>query len=239
MHNGDGAANQTMIFRYIFVLNGSRQVFEVELEKDTYKLILPERESYPRWTELGYHQCPNCPLNPEQTARCPVAVSLIDVIDSFWDSVSYEDVDVIIETGPREYRKRTKLQHAISSLIGIYMTASGCPILDKLRPMLTCHLPFATAEETTFRVVSMYLLAQFFRLRRGLEVDWNLNDLAEIYEQIRIVNRHFVRRLSEAGVEDASVNAVVILDTFANYVSYPGESGILSMLESTFNAYFE
>ena len=55
----------------------------------------------------------------------------------------------------------------VFSLIGIYMVTSGCPIMDKLRPMARFHLPFASTEETIYRAISTYLLGQYFLEQKG------------------------------------------------------------------------
>ncbi len=86
--------------------------------------------------------------------------------------------------------------------------------------MVRHHLPFATLEETKYRVFSMYLLAQFFAQQHGRTPDWDLKDLPNLYAEIRQVNRDFFKRLSEMQLEDASLNAIVRLDTLADSISF-------------------
>ena len=62
--------------------------------------------------------------------------------------------------------------------------------------MVRFHLPFATREETMYRVVAMYLMAQYFRQRNGLEPDWEMADLVHMYEDVTVVNKSFVDRLN-------------------------------------------
>ena len=54
---------------------------------------------------LEFQQCPNCPLKPEASPRCPVAVSLVDLMDLFKDSLSIETAEVVIisETAAHAY----------------------------------------------------------------------------------------------------------------------------------------
>ncbi len=66
--------------------------------------------------------------------------------------------------------------------MGIYMVTSGCPVMGKLKPMVKFHLPFASGEETSYRMVTMYLLAQFFKYKNGKEPDWDLKNLVKIYD---------------------------------------------------------
>ena len=119
------------------------------------------------------------------------------------------------------------------------MATSGCPIMKKLKPMVFSHLPFATLKETQYRVLSMYLLAQYFVYRRGGEPDWPLSKLANLYDDIQIVNKSFFRRLAHVKIKDAALNALIKLDIFAKYVSVSINRDVLDEMESLFQAYFE
>ena len=56
--------------RYSFTLeDGSREVFELTLDVGTLELKNATPAELPSWTELGFHQCPNCPLRPETGRR--------------------------------------------------------------------------------------------------------------------------------------------------------------------------
>jgi len=143
-----------------------------------------------------------------------------------------------VETQERKYLKKVPLQTGLSSLLGIYMVTTGCPILEKLKPMVRYHLPFASMEETTYRSVTMYLLAQFFLYRRGNKPDWNLDNLGEIYNDIQIVNKNVCDKLQEIISRDAAANALLKLDYSALYISLRLNQNILDEIESYFNAYF-
>jgi hypothetical protein len=208
------------------------------VDAQTLNLIVPQKDSYPGWTALSFFQCPHCPLSEEQTPVCPIAGNLIDVILTFQESVSYEDVDISLETEVRTYSKHTSLQKGLSSLLGIYMVTSGCPKMEKLKPMVRYHLPFATQEETQYRIFSMYLLAQYFLHQRGQQPDWDLKELVQMYQDIKIVNKSFSQRLSQIQIEDASLNALAILDWFAEMLTFSVHKQELSEMESLFSAYF-
>ena len=90
-----------------------------------------------------------------------------------------------------------------------------------LRPMVRFHLPFATIEETIYRSVSCYLLAQYFLLKKGKEPDWELEKLAQAYEDIQMINVGMTDRLRSISEEDANANAVVVLDVFAKALPSP------------------
>jgi len=240
VESGSHSARDVITYHYRFTLaNGLERDFELALDNRTLNLIRKEREVYPKWTLLAYHKCPNCMLDQQEHKFCPVATGLMDVVDFFKTSISYEEVDVLIETQERRYLKHTTLQRGLSSLIGIYMVTSGCPTMEKLKPMVRHHLPFATLAETQYRVLSMYVLAQYFLYRRGEKPDWELKKLVKIYEDIGTVNRHFSQRLSGIEAKDASVNALVHLDAFRDSVTLFINVNMLDEIELLFKAYFD
>jgi len=149
-------ADSPIVYHYRFIFkDGPEKEFRVELDSKTLNIMQPAGRSCPEWTALGFFRCPNCSLEEDTNKYCPVAVNLADVIDSFKGSASYEKVEVLVETDKRNYSKHTTLQRGVSSLIGIYMVSSGCPVMEKLKPMVRHHLPFATEEETKYRAISM------------------------------------------------------------------------------------
>lgn len=218
---------------------GLEKGIKVELDNKTLNLIKTEKESYPEWTQLQYVKCPNCPLHEDQDQFCPIAKNLVGLVDFFRNMISYKEVDLLIQTEERWYVKHTTLQQGISSLVGIYMVTSGCPIMEKLKPMVRYHLPFATLKETQYRVMSMYLLAQYFLHRRGREPDWGLKNLVKIYDDVQIVNKSFCQRLASIKIKDATLNALIKLDMFAKHVSVSINRDVLDEIESLFDAYFE
>lgn len=125
----------------------------------------------------------------------------------------------------------------LAGLIGIVMVTSGCPILDKLRPMVRGHLPFPEVSETVYRAISMYLLAQFFVYKRGGRPDWDLKHLVDIYEAISNVNVDFVRRLKTIKLQDASLNGLVSLNCFADIAVISILDHSLNEIENLFSAY--
>jgi hypothetical protein len=157
----------------------------------------------------------------------------------FSDAVSCDHVDLLIETGARTYGKKTTIEDAVSSVMGLCMAASGCPVMDKLKPMVRYHLPFATLDETRYRALSMHLLSQYFVHRRGKKPDWNLKKLSRIYDEVRVANKHFCERISSTGEGDANVNALIRLDCFAMNVTLLIDKNILDDMESIFAAYLE
>jgi len=226
-------------FRHVFSFkNGTEKEFNIRLDKKTLRLIQPEDMPPSPWAALKSFKCPNCPLDESQYEFCPTATKIIELIDYFKNRESIEEVEVLVETQERTYLKQVPLHVGLSSLLGIYMVTTGCPILERLKPMVRYHLPFASIEETTYRSVTMYLLAQFFLFRKKNKPDWNLDNLSAIYNDIQIVNKNVCDKLREIISRDATANALVKLDYSALYISLRLNKNILDEIESYFNAYF-
>lgn len=225
-------------FRYKFQFeNGEEKLFDVLLNEQTLQVVDNSYTSNPEWSKLKYQQCQNCPLK-DDVEYCPVAVNIAHLIDEFKFSTSYDKTWVVVETPDRTYAQETTVQQGLSAILGIYMVTSGCPVLDYLRPMVRFHLPFATTNETVFRAVSMYLIAQYFRERKGLEPDWNLEGLVNIYKEIGILNKGMWSRLSKASSFDANVNALIVLNTFGDALRFSLKQD-LEQLSSLFTKYME
>lgn len=190
------------------------------LDQDTLVLLPLTGHAPPVWTETALHQCKGCPLDPGAHSHCPIAVHLSGIVEIFHDHNSYDEATVEVSDGRRSYLKDTSLQDGLGSLVGIIMASGGCPVLEPLRPMVRFHLPFASLEETEFRMVSMYLVAQYIRQKGGGRPDWSLDGLQAIYDRVQDVNRSFADRIRSASGNDAGVNAIVILDCFARAVPF-------------------
>ncbi len=201
---------------YHFVFEDKTEAhFPINLRISNLEFLPQNNKKHPSWTRLDFNQCESCQLNPNGTSHCPIAVNLKDIITTFKDRRSYERVFLRVETPERVYEKDIPLQHGLGSLLGIIMVTTGCPTMSILRPMVRFHLPFATIEETTYRSVSCYLLRQYFRLKKGKQPDWHLEELAQAYEDIQMINVGMTDRLRSISEEDANANAMVVLDVFA------------------------
>ncbi len=222
-------------YKFAFKFEDERNItFDIRIEPLTMNLLRNSSE-YPEWTKMDHFKCPHCPLNSNEYIYCPVAVNLNSVIKSFNNVSSFDKVFIEVISEERGYFKKTDVQSGVSSLIGILMVTSGCPIMGKLKPMVRFHLPFATLDETEYKVFSMYLLAQFVKRVNGLEPDWDLVKLQKIYDDIKILNINVASKIADLEAKDASINAVVVLNNFADIVSFSIEEQDLS----NFNIYFK
>jgi len=207
----------TITYAYHFPDSSDMQ-FDLHLDKATLALPDETRQDLPEWTLLGYETCGICPLDEHAHPHCPVAANLSGVVDKFNKFVSHDKVNVDCIVEERTYTKSTTVQMGLSPLLGIIMTTSGCPILEQLKPMVRFHLPFASLDETIFRMVSMHLVAQYLRKQAGKSAEWTLEGLTRIYGQVGRVNSDFAVRLNGAAQNDVNVNALVNLDAFAMMV---------------------
>jgi len=182
--------------RYLFRLpDQTTREFTLRLHPEQLRLH-PEQlrltghltDPMPEWTRLGFEQCDHCPLSVADEPHCPLAASLVGVIDLSREVLSHDEVEVTVITAERSILNRTTAQRGISAIMGLISATSGRPHTRFLKPMARFHLPFATEEETIYRVASMYLMGQYFRRLHGQEADLDLDGLAECYRNLQSVN---------------------------------------------------
>jgi hypothetical protein len=232
-------AENSIAFNYTFTFEDKEQVaFNINLDDTDLRYLNAPPAVLPEWTKLAYHQCPNCTLDLEKHAYCPVAVNLVETLEKFQNVVSHTQAHISIKTEDRTYAKTDSIQRGISSLLGILMPTSGCPVLDKLRPMVRTHLPFSSMKETLYRVISMFIMAQHFRERRNLKADYSLEELKDIFDDVTVVNHTLCERVRSFFAEDANINALVILSVMAEFTSVSLKDDLLDELEGLFGAYY-
>jgi hypothetical protein len=225
-----------MTVTYRFRLpDGKSATFDVPLDPETLESHLDET-GLPDWTRLEYHQCSHCPLDPARDPRCPLAARIARVVERFESVLSYERVNVEVVTEARTVVGHVSAQQGLSALMGLIMATSGCPHTSFFRPMARHHLPLANHADTIYRAASMYMLAQYFRARAGKPVDADLSGLTAIYENIQLLNRATAARVRGAIHQDAAVNAIVVLDFFAQSLPFAIEDQ-LDGLQRDFDAY--
>lgn len=208
--------------RYCFTFgDGSQEIINLKLHHRSLVLLNDPPQELPSWTVLGHHQCPNCPLSHEKNPHCPLAIHLVNTVNQFKGKLSFNEIHLNVVTQERIFSQMTTLQNALSSLMGLVSATSGCPLTAPFRPMARFHLPLATHEETIYRATSMYLLAQYFHRKNNDFADLELAGLTEIYENIHLVNTSFAMRLQDAEDVDSTLDAVILLDSFAKVL--PGQ----------------
>lgn len=205
---------------YKFSLNnGQEKFFNILLNPETISIIQHQPEPLPDWAKLKYHQCKCCPLETLGNPYCPVAVNISHIVEEFKDSVSYDDCLVSCSTPERTYLKKTSIMEGISSILGIIMATSNCPIMDFFKPMARFHLPFSTSDETAVRVTSMFLLQQYLEYGNDGADNINLNKLEQHYNKVNKVNEGILKRISSLGSKDADKNAIIMLHSLSQIFS--------------------
>jgi len=152
---------ETFLITYEFVFgNGERHVYPLKLNRRTISLVSEWKRPLPAWTRLDYCQCASCPLPQESNPYCPIAANIAELVNDFKRVQSTENVRINVYTSERTYVKVAPVQKGLSSIFGIIMATSNCPVMNFLKPMARYHLPFSTGEETIVRSISIYLLTQ-------------------------------------------------------------------------------
>jgi hypothetical protein len=196
------------------------ETFRFQLDPVTLEPIDNLPDDLPEWSRLEIHQCPHCPLTPEQTEHCPAAAHLVGLVQRLAHVLSFETVTVDVFTEERHMSQQMAAQKGIGSLMGLLMAASGCPNMAFFRPMARFHVPWASEQETLYRAASTYLLTQYFRATDGQPAGLELDGLLQVYRTVHQLNKAFVKRLHLASIQDAVINALVALDLYAQLLPY-------------------
>ena len=222
-------------FRYQFqFVNGLIKDYRIALDHETLSLIpMASVSESVEWVRLAYKPCEGCPLNPDIYVYCPIAVNIMELVESFKKVFSYHDCTVVCETAERTYSKKTSVMEGLSAIFGVVMATSDCPVMEFLKPMARFHLPFATIEETTMRATSMYLLAQYFKYKDKPEMRIDFNELGRNYGKVQLVNEGLLARINSVSSEDADKNALVTLHSLSQFLSMEIDYS-LSCLEHIF-----
>jgi hypothetical protein len=208
-------------FHYQFqFVNGHIKDYRIALDPDTLSLIPTDSVSAPpEWVGLTYKQCRGCPLEANSHSHCPIALNIMELVESFKSVFSYHDCTVVCETAERTYSKKTSVMEGLSAIFGVIMATSDCPVMEFLKPMARFHLPFATIEETTMRTASMYLLAQYFKYKDQPEIKFDFKTLEKHYARVQQVNEGLLARINSISSEDADKNAIVTLHSLSQFLS--------------------
>jgi hypothetical protein len=210
--------------------------YSLNLDSETGSLITEPNPSPPVWTDLENNKCSICPLKKTDNPWCPIAVNIADIVEHFKNSSSTEVLEVMVITSDRYYFKHGALQYALYSILGIVMAASGCPVMNFLKPMARFHLPFSSRKETLVRTTAMYLLRQYFKHKfDGTPFDADLTGLDKKYEQLMSINEGMLGRIrTVVSKGDAEGNALVIFHTFSQLFSAGGMESNLDSVKALF-----
>lgn len=225
------------MIRYTFIFdNDTRFLFEIDEEDPPASR--PSPEQIPPWMELSRFRCDICSIPRNSRQDCPAARALWPVVRAFDLHLSHEMVQLLVEREETTLQAHVSTQHAIRSMVGLLLPLSDCPVMRRLRPMTNFHLPLADRDHTAFRFMGMHLIAQYIRKIDGKKPDWDMLGLLDLLAKLREVNAKLAQRLRAATTEDATVNALIILDSMADSVELSLEVS-LKRLRPMFEAYLE
>ena len=189
----------------------------------------------PAWARLEFHQCPPCPLQVEKHPYCPVVLSISDLVTTFKNTASFAKCRVTCVTPERTMMKDTTVQEGLASILGLLMAISGCPIMDFFKPLAQFHLPFASVDESIFRIVAVYMLRQYYRKGNTLNHQFLLDDIKAHYGLVKQVNKGILDRILSITDLDADKNAIVTLASLGQIL----EMEIDANLESLHHLFLE
>lgn len=213
-------AEEDVSITYRFAIEGgAAETVRLTMEKADFVAQPPDGTS-PAWAALDFHPCAECPLAPAPGASCPFARLLSGFIGRFDRYDSFTMAEVEVTTPNRTISAKRPLQQGMASLVGLAGATSGCPRLAFFRPMARFHLPFASEEETLFRTFSIFLLGRYLESGGSGTAAVGVEGLRAHYADAEAVNRGMAERIRAAFAKDAVVNAIVILDIFAQAVPY-------------------
>jgi len=200
---------------YQFSLPDGKEIsYPFEFDGERYNLITTDLKT-PPWAELSFQQCHHCPYQDSSSPKyCPAALQLAQVVKGIDHLVSFDRVHVRVETSHRIVEQESSAQEAISSLLGLVLASSGCPHTEFLLPMARFHMPLASSEETLWRTCASFMLAQYFRKENG-ETPEELSGLLRRYDNLETLNSYLAKRLRSQLDQDACLNAIILLDTYA------------------------
>ncbi len=224
--------DQKRITYRFFVTDDRPNSIDLLFDKKTFKLVVPDDAPRPKWAKLESNRCPNCTLASD-CEYCPSALGIAMFLPLFESRVSHEKTVVEVETPQRTIVSKTTFQSGMASLIGLVCATSGCPLTKFLRPMARFHAPFAEEQETLYRSFSSWLLMSYVQQKMsGGDTAINLDGLKHNYQELSVMNSCLAERLRAGVKRDAALNAVIILDLFAQIAPDNIDGGFEDILDA-------
>jgi hypothetical protein len=213
---------------YTFLLPDQGKIdFAVTIDPISKQINICPRVA-PEWARLGYHQCPPCPLCCTEHPFCPVALSIADLVTTFKDIASHITCTVTCISPERTVTKQTVVQEGLASILGLLMAISGCPIMGFFKPLAQFHLPFASVDESIFRIVAVYMLRQYYR-KDGAIDRLSLDDIRNHYALVKQVNKGILKRIQSITDLDADKNAIVTLSSLGQILEMEIDANLESL----------
>jgi hypothetical protein len=212
------SATETILYR--FHLPEGPQEITLTFAAEDFTLIPHALDPLPDWVRLDHHKCEHCPLTSDRHPTCPLAAAMAGYIEVFDRFYSYEEAVVEVVTKNRTVVGKMALQRGMASMVGLIGATSGCPHLSFFRAMARFHLPFARDDETLYRLFSMYLLMRHLEGHEIPPGEGAFAHLEKLSSAATLVNACMAQRVRSAFAKDVVVNAIIVLDSFAQAVPF-------------------
>ena len=183
----------------------------------------------PAWARLEFHQCKPCPLKQTEHPFCPIALGISDLVTTFKNTASYVPCTVTCTSRERTVCKKTTVQEGLASIFGLLMAISGCPIMVFFKPLAHFHLPFATVDESLFRIVAVSLLGQYFRRSDPPDTRFDLRQIKSHYALVQQINKGIFQRIQSITDLDADNNAIINLNSLGQILEIEIDTHIKSL----------
>ncbi|NBO17860.1 MAG: hypothetical protein EBV03_01275 [Proteobacteria bacterium] len=201
--------------------NGSTLSYAIDIDPLTLISRPPTTGTPPEWAKLEHENCDGCSMKGSD--YCPIALRLALPVERFKGLISHTRVTVTVTTPERTYLKKVDAQEGMRSLFGLIMATSGCPSMKPFKFMARYHLPFSSIEETMSRILSTYMLGQYFRHPntepdRPHNIPINLEDVSALYSTMQRLNDGMARRLRSSALADSAMNAIIIFSAYSSLI---------------------
>ena len=108
---------KTIDYKFIFA-DGREKEFNFQWDKDKIELSgAKTTDVLPEWTELDFCKCSNCPLKSAVTRHCPMAVSLVNLVQYFDGLKSFEKVYLEVLIDGKKISQDTTVQKAVGAMM--------------------------------------------------------------------------------------------------------------------------
>lgn len=216
-------------YEYTFLLPDRRCItFSVIVDQVSHQIATCPIIA-PAWARLQFHQCAPCTLKVEEHPYCPVALSISDLVTTFKDTASHVSCTVFCVSPERTVIKETKIQEGLTSILGLLIAISGCPIMEFFKPLARFHLPFATVDESIFRIVAMYMLRKYYQNEGTTKDHFSLRDIKDHYALVQQVNKGIFDRIHSVTQFDADKNAIITLNSLGQILEMEIDSNLESL----------
>ena len=166
------------------------------------------KSAVPDWARLSCHQCSHCKLTGVSAEYCPPACDMIDLVEHFSNSHSYDTVHLHMWKNGEMHTIRTDLQRALSYLYPAILASSACPYAVLLSPMKKFGKPFPDLEDFLFYALSFGLIRNYLHDDQNRKTE-DMLPASDQAHTVALIFHGLLLRIRQSSMSDASVNALI------------------------------